>query len=36
MWKIDAEIGNENQQITLKATALFKNGEELYGDLSQS
>ena len=36
MWKIDAEIGSENQQITLKATALFKNGEGLCGNLSQS
>ena len=36
MRKIDEEIGSENQQITLKKTAPFKNGEGLRGNLSQS
>lgn len=36
MWKIDEEIGSENQQITLKKTAPFKNGGGLHGNLSQS
>ena len=36
MWKIDEEIGSENQLIILKKTAPFKNGEGLRGNLSQS